>query len=794
MLSAAQTSADSHTQLRGELLAAAKQGDVNAAAKLLRRRRHPFARELLETTYDTEGVPPLHLACKHGHLELAKLFVAEGAKVHATDADPKRRGTAIAYAAWGGHLSVIEFLVQNTKATLDEIDIVGNTPLLYAVFGGHRSVVEALVKAGRSLREINAKAHSALLQAACGGHTELVAWLLDQGFDIGDSDTDGNTALLFAAWGGFLETMHLLLARGAKLSETNDNGHTVLLSAANGGRVDVVEWLLGKGFKLKETNNNGDTALLLAAYGGHIDLCEWLHNRGVSWKETNNCGFTPLLSAANGGQLEMVKWLIKNGAKMDEKDEDGYTPLILAACGGNIKMVEYFLKLGASVTEVNGNGDTPLLLAAYCGHDALVEWLLANGASLSERNGTGMGALISAANGGNVRVVKLLLNRIAVEGDECMDSIESVDQGGYTPLLLAVQRGYPEVVRLLAMHGANLQAKTARLDNGIRELAHPSVVNLVNKIAGMSPIDIAADAGLVDHVHRLVPEAATVSLKDAVVAVQASIESKNADSDAADDDDDADGATLAVAHPVPLWPNAKKKKISKAEDAAELENLKAIKKLLAMALQPWAPCRNALFGLKSRRRVWTLSLVAQRLANIEHLPHLPQEMWYFIITFFGRDADHVQEPRPAADAPVPLALANSEEQDFGVELDEVMYFAAGLPGTPLKTSENSDAAQKSMATPSALALLLTPSVVSSETSRSVWRARHLLRSKEGSKRDITAATRRLSTSLASSAFGGGSSSGAAGDSTPVGSNTDDEVIDPEDSLFELGQARQELFP
>ena len=39
-----------------------------------------------------------------------------------------------------------------------------------------------------------------------------------------------------------------------------------------------------------------------------------------------------------------------------------------------------------------------------------------HGASLAERNGTGMGALISAANGGNIEVVKLLLQRVAMEG------------------------------------------------------------------------------------------------------------------------------------------------------------------------------------------------------------------------------------------------------------------------------------------------------------------------------------------------------------------------------------------
>ena len=208
-------------------------------------------------------------------------------------------------------------------ASLDDVDIVGNTPLLYAVYGGHKAIVEDLLRRGRSLREKNNKNHTVILQAACGGHVELVRWLLDQGFALTETDHDGNTALLFAgtprsarfrsgrailllflsrghtiftlvlvqisprhaptvlvarelthilvlsiplfvAWGGHLDLMQFLLSRGSSLHEKNHNGHSVFLSAANGGRVEIVAWLLSQGFSLAETNNNGDTALLLA--------------------------------------------------------------------------------------------------------------------------------------------------------------------------------------------------------------------------------------------------------------------------------------------------------------------------------------------------------------------------------------------------------------------------------------------------------------------------------------------------------------------------------------------------
>ena len=212
--------------------------------------------------------------------------------------------------------------------------------------------------------------------------------------------------------------------------------------------------------------------------------------------------------------------------------DDGYTSLILAACGGNIELVKFFINRGASITERNGNGDTALLLAAYCGNRDLVDWLLHNGSSLAEKNDTGMGALISAANGaenstlfdimffgtitsrhsqphrhtharcgmcftrcpcvpgvdrclqsdavsnarggdagGDVEVVELLLERIAKGGDDCGDGLEKTDEGGYTPLLLAAQRGHLEVVKVLAQFGANVKAETAIHRNTAASLA-----------------------------------------------------------------------------------------------------------------------------------------------------------------------------------------------------------------------------------------------------------------------------------------------------------------------------------
>lgn len=569
--------------------------------RIIRKKRSALA---MLAVHGADGCTPILLACKHGHLNLVRMLLKAGAKIDDRDRDPKRQGTPLHYAAWGGHLTIVQFLLLS-GASLDELDIVGNTALLYAVYGGHRHVVEDLIRRGRSLHERNSKNHTVLLQASCGGHLDLVSWMLEEGFELTETDHDGNTSLLFAAWGGHLQLMHFLIEHDASLHEQNNNGHSVLLSAANGGRINVVEWLITQGFSLSETNNNGDTALLLAAYGGHRPLVEWLLARGASLDDRNGCGFTPLLSAANGGQLEMAAWLLKHGSTMTEADNDGYTSLILGACGGNIDLVNFFLENGANLSERNHNGDTALLLAAYCGHHDLVEWLLDNGSSLGERNNTGMGVLISAANGGNLEVVQLLLRRISEAtalGEDCGDGMEHTDEGGYTPFLLAAQRGHLNVVQFLAAYGANIQARTSRHNNNAIALAtdFPDVQKYVQEAWEWSPLSAAVDAQMTDRVHAMIQ----AGVNGPVVTAARKI------------------ATIASSYPNALPPS------------------REIVGLLSAAVLPWSASRVELFCTGFNKSVHATLQLRRALLLDENRddgkPILPLEIWLLIVSQFQR--------------------------------------------------------------------------------------------------------------------------------------------------------------
>ena len=76
-------------------------------------------------------------------MEVAQFLHEHGARVTDCDRDVTRKGRAIHYACWGGNMRTILWLL-SVGASLDDVDVVENTPLLYAIFGGHVAVVALL--------------------------------------------------------------------------------------------------------------------------------------------------------------------------------------------------------------------------------------------------------------------------------------------------------------------------------------------------------------------------------------------------------------------------------------------------------------------------------------------------------------------------------------------------------------------------------------------------------------------------------------------------------------------------
>jgi ankyrin repeat protein len=100
-----------------------------------------------------KGHTALGYACLQGHLEVAKLLVAAGARVNyqtSNDWGP------LVSAAWGGHLQVVKYLVEEAGADVRCAGPDGSTALSMAECQGHADVAQYLRRvASRREYEVN---------------------------------------------------------------------------------------------------------------------------------------------------------------------------------------------------------------------------------------------------------------------------------------------------------------------------------------------------------------------------------------------------------------------------------------------------------------------------------------------------------------------------------------------------------------------------------------------------------------------------------------------------------------
>ncbi|HXD39945.1 MAG TPA: ankyrin repeat domain-containing protein [Ramlibacter sp.] len=88
-----------------------------------------------------EDESPLMMACLKGHIEMVRKLISR-------DADVNKTGwTPLHYAATGGHVAIIELLLEQ-HAYIDAASPNGTTPLMMAAHYGSPAAVKVLLEAG----------------------------------------------------------------------------------------------------------------------------------------------------------------------------------------------------------------------------------------------------------------------------------------------------------------------------------------------------------------------------------------------------------------------------------------------------------------------------------------------------------------------------------------------------------------------------------------------------------------------------------------------------------------------
>ena len=413
-----------------QLIQAVKNGDAPAVRALLERGAGVDARQ-------GDGATALHWAAHLNDLEAADLLIRAGADVDATN---DLGVTPLWVATTAGGAAMVAKLLE-ARADPDIAPDTGGTPLMIAARQGNAVAVRALLAHGADMdaRE-GAQGQTALMWAVARRHPQVVEVLLEVG-----ADPHARTKS---------SRRHVLLCCQKSLGKTEgtvwieQGGFTPLLFAARHGAAAAAELLVAAGAPVDDTAAIGTTPLVVAAQYGFHEVAAVLLERGAD-PDAAGAGQAALHWAALRGDSGLVEILLAHGANPDVRLTRGS-----------------FLKhdRGAFAFDKFLIGATPFVVAARRADVAIMRLLEAGGADSSLPLEDGRTAAMVAAGGRTTGLRRLrlaeghILETVRTALDLDVDA-NAASRSGDTALHVAAGSKFDSVIRLLAEHGAHVNAR-----------------------------------------------------------------------------------------------------------------------------------------------------------------------------------------------------------------------------------------------------------------------------------------------------------------------------------------------
>ena len=439
---------------------------------------------------DNDENTPLHWALFLGRPAFVADLIAAGgywgdapceSGLATNPAGPIPRCINLHQAAAGGHVFAVATLIA-TGATLDAQDGDGDTPLHLAAADGHAVIVSLLIQATASLNVKNDDEKAPLHLAADGGHAAIVALLIEAGAYWGDAACESGEIVNPA---GPAPPCALTAVNATLLAEV-EKGRDAADAA-------VVAALLDEDAADPDIKDaDGRPLLILAARNGHAEIVSVLVTAGAEVNAADPVfrGFGAVHHAASalsgenaggalgpwaarasvlyyfGGGLEVRKAASGDAVFVwNREDDNGFRPLDL--------LVD---SLGAAADAAER-----VLL------QEMADYLIARGGECGVKTadrsqpacrGTLRGLLdeVEKATGAaDVAVFSELLENRGADPDHA-------DAGGRPLLILAARNGHAELVSILAVAGADVNATDPTFNNA--DVAHHLATPLGDPAAG----------------------------------------------------------------------------------------------------------------------------------------------------------------------------------------------------------------------------------------------------------------------------------------------------------------------
>ncbi len=271
--------------------------------------------KILQEASDGNGSRPLHIAAKHGLVDMVSLLLDLGSDIEAKDNWAR---TPLIDAAMDNRLEVVNLLLSRGADVLPE-DWEGMTAVHWAAKKNHLGVLRTLLSNGN----VRFKNRS---------------WLQ------GCYNKNGDLPIHSASRNGYIEPMRLLKGDRPISELRTKHGETLLHIAALANQIPLAKELF---------RDTIDVNTWAKPQSYHLRL--WPHDEIEYNPKALPLPYNiiPLHYACTRGYFEMTELLIENGAWVNaapDDDDHGMSPLMMAVECGSTNLVCLLLARGAKVT------------------------------------------------------------------------------------------------------------------------------------------------------------------------------------------------------------------------------------------------------------------------------------------------------------------------------------------------------------------------------------------------------------------------------------------------------------
>lgn len=275
-------------------------------------------------------------------------------------------------------------------------------------------------------------------------------------------DTSANQA-------GVLRKLAEKLTKGVDLNDKDEEGRTPFFIAVEMKRTEIVDYLLEQdNLDINAKNIYGWTPLHKAVNTGYLPIVNKLiEDERTDYQATTHMKANTVYEAAfSSDEVEIIRMLEEKGVDIELHSLDRFTPLMVAIWRGNYRIADYLIEKvsKSNINARDANGETAFYKAVEKGNFTLVNKLLNKGADytigrLIRSPFSYVDNLLLAVERGDINAVKRFIGDFN-EPQKIKEAINKSDPPYYrTPLSIASEKGYFELVKLLIENGADVWAR-----------------------------------------------------------------------------------------------------------------------------------------------------------------------------------------------------------------------------------------------------------------------------------------------------------------------------------------------